>query len=229
MKHSNLLLTNNSIVDLEDIMVDDDESRLFCLTNTASCCRGSDTGSDGVGVWYLPDGTEAPGGARESGFRRDRGTSFVALARGPDENVPTGLFRCEIPDAEDVMVTVIAGIYRTGEGSQILEREICFISDITGMPIVDPSLPYNFTAQTLTCISTGGPATDVTWYRDNVLISDSQSTTEQQLTEISTATYRNLLTLTSSNIRDYSGSFSCNVSNSRGSDTQEVTLRREFE
>ena len=67
-------------MDLEDIMTGD--SRLFCLTNTASCCRHTDTdeGVGRLGVWYLPDGSEAPSYGMK--FSRDRGTSFVALARG---------------------------------------------------------------------------------------------------------------------------------------------------
>ena len=98
----------------------------------------------------------------------------------------------------------------------------------TGVPNISSPIEYNFTSSTLTCISTGGPATTVTWSRDNVPISESQSTTQQQLTAISTATYHNLLTITSSNIRDYSGSFSCNVSNIKGGDTESVTLNRKL-
>ena len=91
---------NYSIVDLDDIITGD--GRLFCLTNTDSCCRASDTpdGVGGVGVWYFPDGTEVPGSS--TGFSRDRGTSFVALSRGSSSNVATGLFRCEIPEVMKV-------------------------------------------------------------------------------------------------------------------------------
>ena len=99
---------------------------------------------------------------------------------------------------------------------------------VTGILHINSVINYNFTLRTLTCVSTGGPATTLTWRRDNVLISESQSTRRQQLTDISTATYHNLLTITSSNIRDYSGSFSCTVSNRRGSDTQSETLNRKL-
>ena len=111
LKHNNQLLANQS---LEDITTGD--GRLFCLTNTASCCRASDTpdGVGGVGLWYFPDGTEVPGSG--SRFSRDRGTSFVALSRGSSSNVATGLFRCEIPDVNGANVTLIAGIYRSDEG-----------------------------------------------------------------------------------------------------------------
>ena len=119
MKHNNQLLANQSIVDLEDVTTGDDttsDGRLFCLTNTASCCRARDTphGVGGVGVWYFPDGTEVPGSG--SGFSRDRGTSFVALSQRYSSNVATGLFRCEIPDVNGTNVTLIAGIYRSDEG-----------------------------------------------------------------------------------------------------------------
>ena len=109
---------NYSIVDLEDITTGD--GRLFCLTNTASCCRSRETPDRivGVGVWYFPDGTEVPGSS--GGYSRDRGASFVALSRGSSSNVATGLFRCEIPDVNGVNVTLIAGVYRSDEGKSEL-------------------------------------------------------------------------------------------------------------
>ena len=105
-------------MDLGDITTGD--GRLFCLTNTASCCRASDTpdGVGGVGVWYFPDSAVVPGSS--SGFSRDRGTSFVALSRGSSSNVATGLFRCEIPDVNGVNVTLITGVYRSDEGKSEL-------------------------------------------------------------------------------------------------------------
>ena len=115
LKMNNQLLANNSITVPEDITIGD--GSMFCLTNTDSCCRASDTpdGVGGVGLWYFPDSTVVPGSS--SGFSRDRGTSFVALSRGSSSNVATGLFRCEIPDVNGVKVTLVAGIYRSGEGN----------------------------------------------------------------------------------------------------------------
>ena len=106
-------MENQSIVDLDDITTGD--GRLFCLTNTDSCCdiRGS-----GVGEWFFPNGTSVP--PRDSVFTRERGTSFVALSRRSISNVATGLFRCEIPDVNGDTVSHIAGIYRSDEGYQII-------------------------------------------------------------------------------------------------------------
>ena len=80
-------------------------------------------------------------------------------------------------------------------------------------------LSYSRPSRTLTCASTGGPATNVTWRKDGVIISPSSPSYQQsqRVVDTTTATYHNLLSITSSDIRDYSGSFTCTVSNTRGS------------
>ena len=116
LKLNDQLLVNYNIVALEDITTGD--GRLFCLTNTASCCRAIDTGSVGVGEWFFPNGTSVP--PRDSLLTRERGTSFVALSRGSSSDVSTGLYRCEIPDVNGEIVTLTAGIYRRDEGKSVL-------------------------------------------------------------------------------------------------------------
>ena len=111
LKFNNKLLHNQSIVDLEDITTGD--GRLFCLTNSSSCCRSTDTRGVGVGEWFFPNGTSVP--PRDSLLTRERGTSFVALSRRTTSNVATGLFRCEIPGGNRKIV-IIAGVYRSDEG-----------------------------------------------------------------------------------------------------------------
>ena len=78
---------------------------------------------------------------------------------------------------------------------------------------------YSHTSQTLNCTSSGGPATNVTWRKDNVIIPLTSSTYQlsQRVADEATSTYHNLLSITSSNIEDHSGSFSCTVENNRGS------------
>ena len=116
LKHNDQLLVNYNIVALEDITTGD--GRLFCLTNTASCCGSTDTGSVGVGDWFFPNGTSVP--PRDSLLTRERGTSFVALSGRSSTNLPTGLYRCEIPDVNGEIVTLTAGIYRRDEGKSVL-------------------------------------------------------------------------------------------------------------
>ena len=62
---------------------------------------------------------------------------------------------------------------------------------------------------TLTCISTGGPATTVTWTRDSVTI--TEGVTETVLNDPVTAQYTHTLTITSA------GEYTCTVSNNKPS------------
>ena len=60
---------------------------------------------------------------------------------------------------------------------------------------------------TLTCISTGGPATTVTWTRDSVTITEG---TETVLNDPVTAQYTHTLTVTG-------GEYTCTVTNDKPS------------
>ena len=98
------------------------------------------------------------------------------------------------------------------------------LSMMIGVPLVS-MLSYSHPSCTLTCVSTGGPATNVTWRKVDVIISPSSPSHQQsqRVVNTSTATYHNLLSITSSDISDYSGSFTCTVSNTRGS-SQSMSL-----
>ena len=102
-------MTNNSIVDLELITGGSD---LFCFTNTTQCCNNGNT----AGVWHFPNGGVVPNSG--SGFNRDAGRSFIALTYSSSSiRPPSGLYRCVIPDSTGQSVTLLAGIYRSGEGT----------------------------------------------------------------------------------------------------------------
>ena len=67
---------------------------------------------------------------------------------------------------------------------------------------------------TLTCTSTGGPATTVTWTRDGATVSyDDDHVLTQTVTVASTSTYITVLTVTGREL----GSYQCTVANDRGS------------
>ena len=69
---------------------------------------------------------------------------------------------------------------------------------------------------TLTCISTGGPATTVTWTRDSVNITEG---TETVLDDPETAQYTHTLTVTTG------GEYTCTVSNNKpSSDSASITV-----
>ena len=63
---------------------------------------------------------------------------------------------------------------------------------------------------TLTCISTGGPATTVTWTRDSATVTGDAVTV---FNDVTTATYTHTLTVTGR----LGGLYQCNVSNSKPS------------
>ena len=67
----------------------------------------------------------------------------------------------------------------------------------------------------LTCISTGGPATTVTWTRDNVNITGEQN--ETVLNDPVTAQYTHTLTVTTA------GEYTCTVANNKPSSASSAT------
>ena len=79
-------------------------------------------------------------------------------------------------------------------------------------------------SRTLTCTSTGGPATTVTWTKDGAVI--TPSTTHQQTQMIANTTegiYQNTLTIAQSVTGgNLYGLYSCTVENSRGSSNRTV-------
>ena len=67
----------------------------------------------------------------------------------------------------------------------------------------------------LTCISTGGPATTVTWTSNSRTVTDDSAhhIMSQVLTDAETATYNHILTVTGRLV----GEYGCNVSNNKPS------------
>ena len=68
---------------------------------------------------------------------------------------------------------------------------------------------------TLTCISTGGPATTVTWTRDSITVTEG---TQTVLNNAVTAQYTHTLNITAA------GDYRCTVSNTAFSDSADITL-----
>ena len=75
----------------------------------------------------------------------------------------------------------------------------------------------------LTCISTGGPATSVTWRRNSQLLLIDGSTYQQTQIIVNSekAVYKNILH--SNNAAGLVGSFTCAVHNARGSDSMSMS------
>ena len=77
---------------------------------------------------------------------------------------------------------------------------------------------YDRTSQTITCTSTGGPATDVTWSKDNVTIGLSMASMyeySQIIINTTSAIYENRLRIVDKS-SEAAGNYTCQVTNSRG-------------
>ena len=86
------------------------------------------------------------------------------------------------------------------------------------------SINFERTTQTILCISTGGPATHVTWSKDNINISTSMACNKfkglyeqsQIITDTVSATYENRLRIVDKS-SEAAGTYTCEVRNPRGS------------
>ena len=85
---------------------------------------------------------------------------------------------------------------------------------IAGFPSIT-SVQFDRNSTTLTCISTGGPPTIVTWKMNGLLVNASAPYEQsQRLLDAESATYENVLY--SYDVANFVGSFTCEISNVRG-------------
>ena len=218
---------NNSLVTLTAIG-EGDTAALLCLTDQEMCCRGSD-GVPG-GDWYYPNnGSLVPFGFEMpmASIYQNRVASRVRLNRRDDAQSPTGVYRCEIPDASGTEQSIYVGLYLESEGNNYIlhyhgvHNHTVLCPYTPGSPTVDS---LTFAEESLTCSSSGGPATTVTWERNGVplnLIGAAYQQT-QTVTNTSAAAYET--TLTSSNASVFAGAFRCTVTNTRGSATETISI-----
>ena len=91
------------------------------------------------------------------------------------------------------------------------------------------NLTYNDQSRTLTCTSTGGPATTVTWRRDGVVI--TPNATHQQTKRVVDpvdGTYQTMLTIDPSVCSNHIvGTYNCTVENVRGESSETVVVSGE--
>ena len=105
---------NNSLVALEDIGEGGDA--LLCMTDQPACCRHPYTGAMGpaIGDWYFPNGTGVPSSNNQWDFHRTRGQMVVYLHR--KRGGENGIYRCVIPDANNVTQSIYIGVYTENTG-----------------------------------------------------------------------------------------------------------------
>ncbi|CAI8036052.1 hypothetical protein GBAR_LOCUS20225 [Geodia barretti] len=124
-----------------------------------------------------------------------------------------GIYRCEIAvnsDKPSVTQSLYVGIYSNDTG------EIMISGDIT--VTVDSDLNGASPEFTLTCISTGGPATTVTWTRDSTTVTEGKMT---ELVNTRTAQYTHTLSVTGR----MPGLYNCTVENNKPSnDSRKLSI-----
>ena len=123
------------------------------------------------------------------------------------------------------METILRFYFQAGLTSEFV-LSTCFSPISPGIPRIS-ELTFNATTRSLTCISIDGPATNVTWRMGGNELTVDGSTYQfiQTLTNRTTSTYTNVLTVVSSDITRILGSiFTCEVENTRGTATMTITL-----
>jgi len=121
------LLANNSLLSLENLSTSDP---LSCVSTLPSCCDGTSRAAG----WFLPssvpvNSSMAGGEQIYQSLSNDQTISLhrSSMAAGSFQE---GLYRCEVPDAENVTQTLYVGIYPTsGEGELIICVLSCYLMD----------------------------------------------------------------------------------------------------
>ena len=111
------LYANNSVLLLTDIGRGD--KILLCQTDNTHCCRESDNpNGDSLGEWYFPIGS-APSSDSDNSIYTKKGLGVVELYRWKSVQSPTGVYRCEIPDARGNTQNIFVGVSTNGNQGNI--------------------------------------------------------------------------------------------------------------
>ena len=220
-------LADHSYVDISQVGTGSDA--VYCHTDLTTCCSGAQ--GPHRGDWYFPNGIrlEISGGGHDIfEVRTDR---RVDIRRINNANEPTGIYRCDIPTFavhhptdNSVRDSVYVGLYTsTGgeaeESSDLVFNDVAmhFVNVSGDITIMGDEVTFDSDQLTLTCISTGGPATTVTWTRDST--TTVTEGTETVLDDPETAQYTHTLTVTTG------GEYTCTVENNKpSSDSATITV-----
>ena len=219
------VIPNHGYVEISDIGISDDDTALLCHTNRP----------DINGHWFAPDGTKVESNSTAvPGFVRNRVPTLVRLIRTSGTQ-DEGIYWCDVNNALETHHTVYVGLYNTGGGMYVPHQfTLSYIpmAAVSTILLLSPQIisgqitiytrdstsdPNGDSPQfTLTCISTGGPATTVTWTRDST--TTVTEGTETVLDDPETAQYTHTLTVTAA------GEYTCTIANSVSSDSADITL-----
>ncbi|CAI8048276.1 Protein sidekick-2, partial [Geodia barretti] len=193
------VIPNNGLLNISGIGSTDDTA-LLCITNRPPPSGSFHSGGD----WFSPERnrvqhTDVPG------FTRNRGPMVVRLKRTRSGTPTEGIYHSVIQDSTSTYETVNVGLYNSGGGIVTLSGGVTFTLDSDSQ-------------FTLTCISTGGPATTVTWTRDSTTVTQG---TQTVLNDPVTARYTHTLLVRGRR----EGTFTCTVANNHPSQSSaELTV-----
>ena len=108
-------LNNNSLVITTDDLIGDGDQRLLCATDRKLCCFAESDGD-----WYLPNGTRISHLASSTqAFYVSRGNQTIGLNSQNVNEFPTGIYRCELTDDDNVTNHLYVGIYPQDAGTYV--------------------------------------------------------------------------------------------------------------
>ena len=197
------------------------EQRLYCVSSQTAL--GMITGLDGNtlssnGDWIVDNPKNRPG--------------VLQLRTRSLNTTDQGIYTCTVPDSNGNQIIISIGLYLTGFSGEkqyfvtLLHHMI--ISNLTEGPTIS-NLTYQEENRTMTCVSTGSPATTVSWIKDgqNLITDDSTDyTLTQTITNRVSSTYSNVLTVSEG--VSVAGTYNCTVTNDLGSDSDIVMAVGEF-
>ena len=223
------ILPNHSYVDLR-LVGNALDGSVQCHTDLVSCCSGR----QGIhrGDWYPPGSdTRLP---FNSDIYESRAAQRVDLRRRNNADMPSGIYRCDIQtnavhNDSDIRVREIlyVGLYASGgEKWNMLYNMYMYLLflHVGDIEIQDIAVQLGSDLNganpqfTLTCTSTGGPATTVSWTRDSATVTVGAMTV---LDNATTAQYTHNLTVTGR----LGGLYQCTVTNAKpSSDSASLTV-----
>ena len=231
------ILPNNSYVDLS-LVGEGETDVIICHTD---CCNNSNI----TGEWFFPNETSLPdadiGNASTNPISQKWLHQGIQLQRGPNTSnistIPSGIYRCDIAVSQTKNKTLYVGIY--GSGGALVRIppsnyinfiylysykyfvvyltifNNCNFFIVGNLAISD----FSIADSVLTCISTGGPVTTITWTRNSVIIPDNANYTQVTVLDDS-ITGRYIHTLSTATMF-VAGVYECAVSNNKSSAVDE--------
>ena len=210
-------LTNHSYVNLT-LRNMSNNVLVGCHTDLMTCCNSTDIHQ---GDWYFPNGERVKLEKDRVNIYKRCGDKQVNLLHKNDANIPSGIFHCDIPTSNtenDSLVIknniLYVGLYTSGGNyNHVNKRCGCSLVPVCTM-LGDVKIygRLKVSKDTLTCISVGGPATTVTWTRDNVTITQG---TETVLDDPQNGGYIHTLNVTVTGRQG--GLYKCTVANNKPS------------